>query len=97
MVQFPRGIETRITERKLLMISGDSGDGCRTQLPRDKILVVQKLHRFPGVKIGMFVDMKGLSYYSRKTGPIIINFSTVEINDLLNGFPALLSTCCICN
>lgn len=98
MVQFPRGIKTRIKERKLLMIPGNSGDGCRTQLPRDKILAVaQKYHLFAGVKIGMFVYMKGLFYYSRKIGPIIINFSTVEMSDLLNGFPALLSTCCIRN
>lgn len=98
MVQFSRGIKTRISERKLLMIPGDSGDGCRTQLPRDKNLaVVQKYHLFAGVKIGMLVYMKGLSYYNRKIGPIIINFSTIEINDLLNVFPALVSTCCICN
>lgn len=98
MVQFPRGIETRIRERKLLKMPGDSGDGCRTQVPRDKILaVVRKYHLPTGVKTGMFVYMKGLSYYSRKIGPIIISFSTVEINDLLNVFPALLSTCCICN
>jgi len=85
-------------ERKLLTIPGDSGDGCRTQLPRDEILAVaQKYDLFAGVKIAMFVYMKGLSHDSRKIGPIIINFSAVAINDLLNGFPALLSACCICN
>lgn len=53
MVQFPRDIKARIREREVLMIPGASGKGCKTQLPRDKILgIVQKYCLFAGVKTG---------------------------------------------